>query len=114
MNENPEFDGEPFHIPEVEASSLAVKMPGTRPPLILDCRERWEWDLAHIPGSTHIPMSQLPFRLEELDPAQEIVVVCAHGIRSYDVAGFLLQNGYYAQSLRGGLEAWMQVGGEVE
>ena len=67
-----------------------------------------------IPGSLHIPMRQIPGRLAEIDRAADIVVVCAHGNRSYSVAGYLIENGRAARSLRGGVAEWQARGGEVE
>jgi rhodanese-related sulfurtransferase len=82
-------------------------------PLLLDCREDSEWHQVHIPGSTHIPMRQIPDRLGEIDREADIVVMCAHGNRSYSVAGYLLRNGYRARSLKGGVADWQLHGGEV-
>ena len=51
-------------------------------------------------------MREIPSRLAELDRAADIVVVCAHGNRSYGVAGYLIENGFRARSLRGGTAGW--------
>lgn len=103
-------------VPEISADELlALRANGNAANLLLlDCREPWEWRQAHIPGSLHIPMNETPFRLGELDKNREIVVVCAHGNRSYGVAGYLIQHGFRASSLRGGIVAWHARGGEVE
>lgn len=82
--------------------------------LILDCREPIEWAQGRIPGSLHIPMNEIPGRMGELQRDQEILVVCAHGVRSLMVAGFLKRNGFSAASLRGGLAWWAQLGGELQ
>lgn len=76
--------------------------------LILDCREPDELELAAMPGTLHIPMAQIPARLEELDPARDTVVVCHHGMRSLQVALWLTGNaGFKAvKSLRGGIDSW--------
>jgi rhodanese-related sulfurtransferase len=52
-------------------------------------------------------MQDLPARIDELDPEQDVVVICHHGIRSAIVAGFLVQR-QFAQvwNLVGGIEAW--------
>ena len=60
------------------------------------------------------PMNQIPTRLAELDKDEEWVVVCAHGNRSYSVAGYLIVNGYKASSLAGGVTDWWMRGGETE
>lgn len=75
---------------------------------LLDVREPWEYQMAHIAGSTLIPMDELPSRaFRELDPEQHIVVVCHHGVRSANVANWLLQQGFgRVQSMRGGIAWW--------
>lgn len=76
-------------------------------PLILDVREGWELQICALPGSTHIPMGQIPARLDELDPQRETVVVCHHGVRSLRVAQFLESRGFARLSnLQGGVDAW--------
>jgi rhodanese-related sulfurtransferase len=76
-------------------------------PVILDVREGWELNICALPGSLHIPMGQIPARVEELDPRQETVVVCHHGIRSMRVAYFLASRGFSRlYNLQGGVDAW--------
>lgn len=76
-------------------------------PLLLDVREAWEIEMCRLPGSQHIPMHLVPLRCDELNPDQEIVVICHHGARSMQVAMFLEGKGYAAvHNLAGGVEAW--------
>ena len=76
-------------------------------PLLLDVREPWEVELCSIAGSTPMPMHTVPLHCEELDPAQDIVVICHHGARSMQVAMFLERKGFAAtHNLTGGVEAW--------
>jgi rhodanese-related sulfurtransferase len=77
-------------------------------PLLLDCREPMEYELARIEGSVLMPMGDIPSRAhQELDPDLPIVVVCHHGQRSLNVAVWLRQQGFeYAQSLAGGIDEW--------
>lgn len=76
-------------------------------PVLLDVREPWEYQLCHIAGSTHIPMGQVPRSLDKLDREREVVVVCHHGVRSFQVA-FLLEHAGFANvvNLQGGIDAW--------
>lgn len=77
------------------------------PPLLLDVREPWEFERVHIPGSQLIPMQQIPARLNELNPQQEIVVICHHGTRSMYVANFLVSNGFNnVINLSRGVDGW--------
>ncbi|MEJ2361071.1 MAG: rhodanese-like domain-containing protein [Gammaproteobacteria bacterium] len=83
----------------------------THPPLLLDVRESWEYDICHIDGSELIPMRQIPEAAEEarLDPDRETVLICHHGIRSRQVAYYLEHLGFSNLiNLEGGVEAWAQ------
>lgn len=76
-------------------------------PMLLDVREPWEVARCMLADSVHIPMRQVPARLEELDRDGEIVVICHHGIRSSQVAHFLEAQGFTkVYNLMGGVDAW--------
>jgi rhodanese-related sulfurtransferase len=79
----------------------------SKQPIVLDVREQWEWDLAHINPSVHIPMGQITSRFSELDTNTAIVCVCHHGMRSMQVAIFLERQGFSSVfNLTGGIDAW--------
>jgi rhodanese-related sulfurtransferase len=83
---------------------LAIADP---PPLLLDVREALEYAICHIAGSRHIPMNQVPQALDDLNPEQEIIVICHHGMRSARVASYLQQVGFdKVLNLAGGIHAW--------
>jgi rhodanese-related sulfurtransferase len=74
---------------------------------LLDVREPWEHELCHIAGDMHIPMGQIPGRLAEIPRDRPLVVVCHHGMRSRQVAEFLLAHGFTdVSNLDGGIDAW--------
>ena len=75
---------------------------------LVDVREPWEYEVAHLAGGKHIPMGDIPARFnQELDPENHIVVVCHHGVRSMSVTAWLRQQGFEkVQSLRGGIDRW--------
>ncbi|MEZ5671531.1 MAG: rhodanese-like domain-containing protein [Thiotrichaceae bacterium] len=76
-------------------------------PILLDVREPWEFKVCHIDGSQLIPMREIPSKISALDPQQEIVVICHHGIRSRQVCYFLENNGFTRViNLTGGVAAW--------
>jgi rhodanese-related sulfurtransferase len=78
--------------------------------VLLDCREPWEYQAAHIEGATHIPMQEIPARVQELDPEDHVVVICHRGVRSMTVTAWLRQQGYHnAQSVAGGIDRWSRV-----
>ncbi|HSC47620.1 MAG TPA: rhodanese-like domain-containing protein [Gammaproteobacteria bacterium] len=75
--------------------------------VILDVREPWEYALVHVPGALHIPMGDIPARLEELNPDRTYVVMCHHGSRSQRVADFLQSRGFrQVANAAGGIDAW--------
>ena len=62
--------------------------------VILDVREEAELMGYAIPGALNIPLGQLRTRLGELDPSADYVMICAVGVRSYNAARILMQNGF--------------------
>lgn len=81
--------------------------------VLLDVRETDEWDLGHAPGALHIPMSDVPARLDEIDIDAEVYVVCRHGGRSLAVVEYLAHVGYEAILAHVGYEAIQVHGGMV-
>lgn len=79
--------------------------------LLIDVREPDEWAAGHIDGATHIPMSGLMARVDEVPKDRDVVVVCKVGSRSAQVAAYLLQHGWAnVRNLDGGVVAWVQAG----
>ena len=93
---------------ELSATELKRYLEEARqPPVLLDVREPWEFEIAHVAGSKLIPLSQLPRRLRELESDREIVVICHHGVRSYRAGLFLQSHGFQRTvNLRGGIDGW--------
>ncbi len=74
---------------------------------ILDVRNPEEYQICRIPGSTLIPLPELPQRFEELNPDQEMVIHCKSGMRSLKATNFLRQQGFRKiKNLKGGILAW--------
>jgi rhodanese-related sulfurtransferase len=92
---------------EITPEELKTKLDNGERPLLLDIREPWEFATAHIDGSKHLPMNDLPSRAAELDSNGHIVVLCHSGVRSARVTEWLRQNGFNSvQSMRGGIDRW--------
>ncbi len=100
-------------MPEISAiapNELKQRIERGEHPFVLDVREPWEVAAAALPGTTHIPMGEIPSRLSELDPDRETVVLCHHGIRSAQVAIYLARNGFEkVLNLAGGIDAWSAI-----
>jgi rhodanese-related sulfurtransferase len=76
-------------------------------PVLLDVREPWEYQTCKIASSQSMPMRSVPARYMELDREADIVVVCHHGARSFQVGLFLEQQGFAnIINLYGGVAAW--------
>jgi len=95
-------EADEMRVPEVTAAELMAELRSGGPPLVLDCRESYERRQGYIPGSMHIVMREIPYHLDAIDRSADIVVACAHGSRSFGVAGYLIENGFRARSLKGG------------
>ena len=90
----------------MSASQLAAHLQQARP-LLVDVREPWEFEICHIADSINIPMSQAVQQLDRFDRADEIVVICHHGIRSRQVIHYLEQREIEnLVNLDGGVDAW--------
>ena len=78
--------------------------------ILLDIRDDWEWEKAHLEGAIHIPLDELSGRMTELDPRSETIVYCHHGERSVDGCLVLWEHGFRkVRSLTGGIEAWSEL-----
>ncbi len=74
---------------------------------ILDVRTRVEWDLGHIEGARHIPLTQLRKRLDELERDRTWLLYCAVGQRAYTAERIMAQRGYQVVNLSGGQGIYM-------
>lgn len=75
---------------------------------VLDVREPQEFDICRIPGSTLIPLGDLPQRLTELEGHDDMIVHCKSGARSAKAVKLLREAGFSkAKNLRGGILAWI-------
>jgi len=77
---------------------------------LVDVREPHELEISHIDGTRSIPLGQLAMRSNELDPQDEIVLICKAGVRSTRALHILLGAGFRKlKNLQGGLNAWAKV-----
>ena len=70
---------------------------------LLDVREPVELVVESVPGAVNIPLPQLRARLGELPKDREILTICRSGGRAYFATRILLQNGFKARDLSGGM-----------
>lgn len=97
----------PAKVPEVTAQEVKKMMEQGRPFVLIDVREPREFQICRIPGSTLIPLRELPKRMHELNSADEIVVHCRTGQRSARAVELLMKAGFRKiHNLKGGVLAW--------
>jgi NADPH-dependent 2,4-dienoyl-CoA reductase/sulfur reductase-like enzyme/rhodanese-related sulfurtransferase len=72
---------------------------------LLDVREPAELAVEHAPDAVNIPIGQLRARLDELPHDREIRVICRSGQRAYYATRILLQEGFDASVISGGMLA---------
>ena len=83
--------------------------------VLIDVREQSEYDEAHIPGVTLIPLGQVPQRLAEIPTDKTVIMTCRSGNRSGQATDFLRENGCdNVHNMSGGIGAWQAAGLEVE
>jgi NADPH-dependent 2,4-dienoyl-CoA reductase/sulfur reductase-like enzyme/rhodanese-related sulfurtransferase len=70
---------------------------------VLDVRNPPELAVESVPGAINIPLPQLRARLEELPRDREILVLCRSAVRAYYATRILLQNGFKARNISGGM-----------
>jgi rhodanese-related sulfurtransferase len=92
----------------VAADVLRDDMPlshwdSARAEFLLDVREPVELAVEKVPEAVNIPLRQLRARLSELPRDREIHVICRSGQRAYYATRILLQNGFKAKNVSGGM-----------
>ena len=93
---------------DTTVKDLKTRIDGKDKVLVLDVREPQEFQICRIPGSTLIPLNDLPQRLAELEGYKDMVVHCKSGVRSAKAVKLLHEAGFSdAKNLRGGILAWI-------
>lgn len=103
---------------EITPQELRRRLDSGESVKLIDVREPFEHQTAHIEGAVLIPMNTVPARLQQLEAMADerpLVVYCHHGVRSLNVVNWLRQQGVdQCQSLAGGIDRWsLEVDGSV-
>jgi rhodanese-related sulfurtransferase len=81
---------------------------------LLDVRDGDEWAAGHAREADHVPMMEIPDRLDSLPRDRHIIVVCRVGARSAQVTAYLMAHGFeQVSNLEGGMLAWVAAGREM-
>ncbi len=99
-------------LPQITVKELAEKLTDSPETIqIVDVREPWEIETASLNGFTNLPLSQFSDWSDSiytrLDPEKETLVMCHHGVRSAQMCGWLMQQGFTnVKNVAGGIDAY--------
>jgi rhodanese-related sulfurtransferase len=95
---------------QISPRELSARLAAGTRVYLVDVRQPWENERAALPGTdVLVPLDQLPDRLDEIEPPENVLVVtyCHHGIRSLNAAAMLERAGFtQVASLSGGTDRW--------
>ncbi len=106
----PDHTAEETKIEEITATELKARMDRGEGIQIIDVREPNEYEIAKIPGTKLIPLSQVVNRMNEIDPSRETVFHCKGGVRSAKAIDALRAAAFSGRmvNLKGGITAWSE------
>ena len=99
-------------IPQISAAQLAERLAQSTEPLqLIDVREPEEVAIAYIPGFEVLSLSEFDQWSEDIktrfNPKIETLVICHHGIRSYQMCQWLQNCGFTnVKNVAGGIDAY--------
>lgn len=99
----------PAKVQDILADKQHEVGPDSQQVVIVDVREKYEWNEGHIPGAIHVPRGFLELQIEEAipDKSKTVLLYCAGGVRSLMAGTTLKQMGYQdAISMSGGFGQW--------
>lgn len=97
-------------LPSLNPQELSEKLKDAKHPLVIDVRQPEEYQNGHIAAAKLIPLGELKARMQELPKDKEIVCVCASGSRSSSATKMLVDAGYSAINMNGGMLNWQRAG----
>ena len=103
--------------PEISVQQTANLMKGEPRPVLIDLRERAEYDQGHIAGAMSVPQAEFKNQMEslKLPKADAIVLYGNNDDRTREATKHLYASGYLGGlTLIGGIEAWRAAGLQLE
>jgi rhodanese-related sulfurtransferase len=95
---------------EIDPAELKRRLDNGEKPTMIDVREYEEVAQGMIPGAVHIPLGELPYRVGEIEPSDEIIVICRSGARSARACEYLAMLGRTGvRNLAGGMLKWQEL-----
>lgn len=78
--------------------------------VLVDVREKNEWQGGHAPAAVHVPLGTVPTRLADLGAKGRIAFICQSGGRSGRACDVARKAGVDAVNVKGGMQAWARAG----
>jgi len=99
-------------IRQIDSEELKIKLDNGEDIVLVDCRERDEWEAGHVAGAEFIPLSDFETGSQALTSKEsEIIIMCRSGRRSQSACQFLEGRGFTnLTNLSGGILEWMELG----
>ena len=104
-------------IEEIDAEGTKARIESSDSAVLVDVRERDEYEQGFIGGASWVPRGFLEMKIEDIAPTRdtELIVYCAGGVRSALAARSLIEMGYQnVKSMAGGFRAWKNAGFKFE
>lgn len=99
----PEMKGVGHLLPDTLATWLAEASAIQ----LIDVREEWEYEVAHLEGARLVPLGRFVHETATMDPSRDVVLYCHHGVRSLSAAQYLVQQGFSrVWNLVGGIDRY--------
>jgi len=97
----------PMDNTDITPSEVAEKLKNGEEIVLVDVREPYEWETGHVSEATHIPLAQVPGRLDDIPRDRDVVMICRSGGRSERARQYLAQQGYArVKNMVGGMQRW--------
>ncbi|MCK0439103.1 rhodanese-like domain-containing protein [Gordonia alkaliphila] len=101
-------------IEQIDVAGLPDDFTDVDDRVLLDVREDYEWEEGHVRGALHIPLDDVPGRLDEIDLDRDLLVICRTSGRSFRLLQYLAMRGIDGTCVTGGMVAWEAAGKAVE
>ncbi|MBM4161676.1 MAG: rhodanese-like domain-containing protein [Ignavibacteria bacterium] len=98
-------------VPIITTTETQKLLESSHSVVLLDVRtpEEWKSSTGHLPNAVLIPLQELEARFDDLESFQDrmIITYCRSGIRSQTAARLLIEMGFKALSMEGGILKWI-------